>query len=377
VVIERATGVVREIEALCADHLDHFTLQTELSAVIRRVVDFDVAVQSTVDPASMLDTSCLPLGAERDPDREQRHFDLEYRRESPLSYREIARRPARAAALRLEVDDPRTVPRFVEIIEPRGGHDELRAAFVADEQCWGSISLYRMRSRPEFSTEDVAFFTSVSAVIGRGLRGAFLRAATGHVQGVEDPPGHLVMSRSGSLLSTTEAAERWLATLEQDDIVPSSITALVAALDHQPSARVTVVGSAGPLVIHASTAKGMDEAVAMIIEKPRPVDLTPAIVAAYGLTDRERQVAECVLQGLVTKQIARRLGITEYTVQDHLKAIFVKVGVATRGELTFQLFMRHYLPPTLAGSTPGPYGYYLDPPADDGAASVTGDAAAH
>jgi DNA-binding CsgD family transcriptional regulator len=365
-VVLKQASAVREIELLCADDLDHFTLQTEVAATIRRAVDYDVAVQSTVDPASLLDTSCLPLGADRDPEREQRHFDLEYRREAPLSYREIARRPARAAALRLEIDDPRTVPRFVEIIAPSGGHDELRATFVADEQCWGSISLYRVLGRPEFSQEDVRFFTGVSEVIGRGLRGAFLRAATRHTPGVADPPGHMMMSRSGSLLSTTEAAERWLATLEQDDIVPAAITALVSALESQPAVRMTVVGTAGPLVIHGSTAKGFDDAVAVIIEKPRAIDLTPAIVTAHGLTERERQVTEGVLRGLVTKQIARGLGISEYTVQDHLKAIFAKVGVATRGELTYQLFMRHYLPPTLAGATPGPYGYYLDPPTGPG-----------
>ncbi len=135
---------------------------------------------------------------------------------------------------------------------------------------------------------------------------------------------------------------------------------MVSALDNQPAVRMTVVGSDGPLVIHGSTAKGLDDAVAVIIEQPRPIDLTPAIVGAHGLTDRERQVTEGVLRGLVTKQIARELGIAEYTVQDHLKAIFTKVGVATRGELAYELFMRHYLPPTLAGATPGPYGYYLD-----------------
>ncbi len=354
--------MIREIEALCADDLDHFTLQTEVAERIRRAVDFDVAVQSTIDPASLLDTSCLPLGAERDPEREQRHFDLEYRRDTLLAYRDIARRPARAAALRLEVSDPRTVPRYVEIIEPRGGRDELRASFVADEHCWGSITLYRMEGRPDFSREEVAFFTGLSAVMGRGLRGAFLRAATTHANGLHDPPGHFVMSRSGAMMSTTEAAEAWLATLGPADLLPAAVASLVAALDHRPAAHLTVVGSAGPLVIHGSIAKGIDEAVAMIIEKPRPVDLTPTIVAAYGLTTREREVTECVLQGLVTKQIAWRLGIAAYTVQDHLKAVFTKVGVATRGELTYQLFMRHFLPPTLAGSTPGPYGYYLDAP---------------
>lgn len=371
----RAESVVGELERLCAGDLDHLSLQTRSAEVIRSAVPFDVAVQTSVDPATMLDTSCLPLGMEQDPDREQLVFQLEYRQDTPLSYREIARRPARAAALRLEVDDPHEVPRYTAIMEPNGGFDELRATFVADGLCWGSFTLYRMRGGRVFDPEEVAFFTGISEVMGRGLRQAFLRAATALPESLDDPPGHLVMSRSGKIISTTEAAERWLDTLEPSDRSPAVLASLVAAVDHSPAARVTVTGSAGPLTIHASQAKGIDEAVAMIIERPRAVDLTPAIVAAYGLTDRERQVTEAVLHGLVTKQIARRLGISGYTVQDHLKAVFEKVGVVTRGELTYEVFIRHYLLPTVAGSTPGPYGYYLDPPVGDGpVATAAGDA---
>jgi hypothetical protein len=41
------------------------------------------------------------------------------------------------------------------------------------------------------------------------------------------------------------------------------------------------------------------------------------------------------------------------------ESIFGKVGVQTRGELANELYVRHYLPPELAGATPSPYGYFL------------------
>jgi DNA-binding CsgD family transcriptional regulator len=55
-------------------------------------------------------------------------------------------------------------------------------------------------------------------------------------------------------------------------------------------------------------------------------------------------VTRLVARGLATDAIAARLYLSPWTVQDHLKAIFEKVGVSTRGELVARLFFDHYAP---------------------------------
>ena len=87
---------------------------------------------------------------------------------------------------------------------------------------------------------------------------------------------------------------------------------------------------------------GADRHVAVVIEPTKPAELAPIILLAHGLTTREGEVAQLTLQGQTNKRIARELRISEHTVEDHLKAIFAKVGVSTRGELTARIFAQHY-----------------------------------
>ncbi|RUR50746.1 LuxR family transcriptional regulator [Vreelandella populi] len=55
------------------------------------------------------------------------------------------------------------------------------------------------------------------------------------------------------------------------------------------------------------------------------------------LTERERNVAQAVMSGASNKEISRQLDITERTVKAHLSAIFKKLEVRDRLQLTLKL----------------------------------------
>ena len=86
------------------------------------------------------------------------------------------------------------------------------------------------------------------------------------------------------------------------------------------------------MLIHASRLHGSD-ATAVVIEPAKASEVAPLIVEAYGLTPREVDVTRALARGLTTIEIAARAALSRYTVQDHLKSVYEKAGVSSRGEL--------------------------------------------
>jgi DNA-binding CsgD family transcriptional regulator len=85
------------------------------------------------------------------------------------------------------------------------------------------------------------------------------------------------------------------------------------------------------------------------MEPARTDELSPLLADTYGLTERERAVTRLVARGLATEAIADRLFLSPWTVQDHLKSIFARVGVRSRGELVARLFFDDGDPPLWSG----------------------------
>lgn len=319
--------------------------------------DLDFCVFASVDPAAGLETSCDVFGIAADPAREMRIFELEWFSDDPLKYADLAHASKPAGALRLAAD-PGQVKRFVEFGEPNGVHDELRVACVSDGFWWGTFTGFRFDGKPAFTSAEVARAGSVSDRLAKGFRRAFLHAAVQQPGDLDRPPGAFTVDHDGRFVTTTQAAEEWLDTLAEEQ-VSTLVWTLVVGVRGTGSTSVTITGGAGPLTFQASPLKGSDDEISVIVEYPRPIRLTSLVIEAYGLTPREREIIELVLKGLVTKQIARELEISEYTVQDHLKSVFAKTDTATRGELLAALYTRFYLQPKADRRSPGPYGYFL------------------
>jgi DNA-binding CsgD family transcriptional regulator len=127
-------------------------------------------------------------------------------------------------------------------------------------------------------------------------------------------------------------------------VIPAVARRARAVGDHAAPARARARTRDGRwLVVRGSLlGDGPHAPVAVLLEPARPAEMAPLLAAAYGLTDSELRVTELVAHGRTTREIAAKLHLSAYTVQDHLKSIFVKTGTGSRGDLVATLFFDHF-----------------------------------
>jgi DNA-binding CsgD family transcriptional regulator len=333
------------------------------SRVIGRVVPFDGVCVLTMDPATLLPTGEVVengLPAWTMP----RMTQIELAEPDFNKFADLARRPRPAASLGEATggDLDRSL-RHRELKRPNGFGDELRVALVSDSGTWGGITLLREAGRANFAPNDAAAVASLSRHVVEGIRRAMLLSDPAPDAGPDGDTGLLLLNDDDSIAMTNGAARAWLEELGDERSNGRLHPVIRAAAQRARSAAAGSVedGSAASARIRTAAGRwllvrgsmlgdGPDARAAVMLEPARPPELAPLIADAYGLTERERALTQLVAHGLPTSEIATRLHLAPYTVQDHLKSIFEKVGVGTRGELVARLFFDHYAPRLTGGA---------------------------
>lgn len=329
------------------------------SRILKRAVPCEGTCMLTVDPATLLPTAeisehGLPLEV-RD-----RLTEIELREPDFNKFTALARAGPPAASLSAAThgDLDRSL-RQRELRRPSGFADELRAALPGATGTWGALTLLRERGRPHFSPAEIRFVTAMAADLGDGLRRAMLLHSDGRGDDTVHPAGAglVVLRADDSVETADDAGGRWLDDLATPRLPPSRLPVAVRAVagrtraiaggdaEGGPAEARVRAGSGRWVVVRGSTlGDGPQSRVAILIEAAGPAAMAPLIADAYGLTERERLVTELVARGFSTNEVAGRLHLSAYTVQDHLKSIFTKSGTTSRGDLVARLFFDHYRP---------------------------------
>ena len=322
--------------------------------VLGPAVPFDGVCVVTMDPSTQLPTSEFVDSGLPESTR-ARMAEIEGGGRDHNAFGVLARsdRPAAALSDATGGDLNRSL-RHRELRAPNRFGDELRAVLADDGAIWGGLTLLRGDDQPDFTQAETDTLASLSRVLADGVRRAVLltdRLVAGGDE-EDEPAGVLLLGPDNAIVMSDAAADAWLDELRESGHghpVPQTVSAVAArasglaadASTEQAAARARVRTARGGWLVVRGSALGSepDALTAVTLERARPRDLAPLIADAYGLTPRERAVTQLVAEGLPTSAIARRLYLSAWTVQDHLKVIFEKVGVTTRGELVARVFL--------------------------------------
>jgi len=341
----------RPIDALierCYVGLDALTLAREVIHRLRPVVGIDAAFIATVDPATLLFTSATS----EEPLIDAAPLFLA----NELGGRDVNRFTDLAAALvpvrtldQVTRGDRDQSDRHSVIMRPLGLGDELRVALRTRHACWGVMCLHRETGAAGFSQQDRDIIARVAPHVAEGLRRALL-AGLSHDAQPTLGHGVVIVDSAGSVTSMNDAAERWLAQIPESDwpgsaelpvplLAAAAAAATCEAGEHPRTPNVRLRTVRGDwLSVHASILHGSDDgSTVLVLEQPGPGDIASLILDSHGVTGAQAKVVALVLRGYSTKQIVSQLGISPYTVQEHLRAVFDKVGARSRQELAAAL----------------------------------------
>jgi DNA-binding CsgD family transcriptional regulator len=367
--VERTAAHVARAGSSAADADE---LLEKVGAEIARTMDYDAAMWFGVDPSTLLATAPSRIEGHLDPGYCEPFWHGEFHDQDAVLYRDLARAPVPAAALRSATDgNPLRSRRYRSFVAPQGYDDELRVVFRTGGATWGMASFFRSRGRPPFAPEDVALLSVVSGTVGTALR---MQAASGSTPWPvsANAPGLMLFDRDDVLISANAEAADWLSRAygeaprdgwmevlserRGDDLrlpfptVPLLVRARAVSAGRDPGpARLRQRDRRGRwLVLHASVMPGTpagDEAVAVVVEPAKSAEIAPIVMRAYGLTTREGAVVRLVARGLSAPEIASEMYLSPHTVRDYLKTVYDKTGVSSRGELVAKLFAEHYTDP--------------------------------
>ncbi|MFG3437290.1 response regulator transcription factor [Nonomuraea sp. NPDC047897] len=364
--VRRPAQVLAAVER-ASDALDLFG---RASARLRRLVPFDAAVWTATDPETGLVTAPMLVENMGSGEGCAAYWESELLEENVVPFRDLARAAVPAAGLRAATGDlPARSARFRRLLGGQGVDDELRAVLRIGDRPWAVVSLFRMRGGTAFGPDDIALLATLSGPLAGRLR-RFARPSGADPEPGGSAPGLLLFDEHGEAASINEEARRYLALLPDGPSMPSALgvrlpiwligTALqaraIAGGRDRGSARVRIrTRDGGWLSCRASCLSGpggRPGPVALVIEPATPADLAGIVAQAFGLTPREFEVARLVAGGLSTAEIAAALVISPHTVRGHLKAVFGKAGISSRGELVATLFTERHQPAT--GPAAGP-----------------------
>jgi DNA-binding CsgD family transcriptional regulator len=346
--MQRVLDRVREL-ALAGHDLDRFF--EAATEAISSTIPNHALTWYVLDPSSNLITS-IHGGVDIDVSEE---VHWEYVEDDFLKSGDVVRDPQGVQTFRQATGGrPERSPSY-PLMASVGMEDQALVALRSRTgETWATLRLCGQFGRRPYNDQEVGYLRTLAPHLADGVRRGLLLGSAMDPD-LPDPPGLVVLAADWTVESITAGTESWLAQLPRGSAngdLPAVVLSVGARTqqltreDRDPadatSARV-MTPSGQWLILHGTTINtAAGRRIAVIVEPVQRSRVASLLMAAYGLTARERDVAGFVLRGATTKRISQALFVSPHTVQEHLKSIFEKTGIHSRRELVSKVFLDHY-----------------------------------
>jgi DNA-binding CsgD family transcriptional regulator len=356
-------AVVRSVRRACYGGLDSLTLRAEVARRLAPGVPYAAWWFGTTDP----DTGLLNhgIGAGAPEMLVHTYLDVLYPQQEALWVQERVRAGESVTTA--------TTDALAQVLVRFGLGKSASAFFSSSGALWGKLCLLRDSSAGGFTERELQLLRRLAPHVARGLRSGTLvtrardaapDAHAGAGSGQSSVPGVVVFDHPRRMRLCTNAAASHLEDLSDvgapDGEPPCALMSAIGLLDvrsrrtrdgndqGRDDALFHARGRSGIwYVLRASRAEPDDmgrNSTVVIIEPLVPRDVLPFLTHLYGLTPREREVVALVARGESTRCVGARLGLSEYTVQEHLGNACTKVGVRGRRALVAKLYYDAFSP---------------------------------
>lgn len=366
-----ATAARAAIGAAGLDATSVVSFCTQVHAAVDLAVPSDRWCGFALDPATLFPTNGVHEHG-LPPELIPRLLEIEYGVDDVNTMPALAQTTSGVGTIaRSTGGDPARSARWRDTIAPAGLAHEARAVFRDGGVAWGALILLRDGRSADFDDDELDFLAGVAPAVARGYRRVLVRQQLEHGDDAREAGLVVLDGTTLEIRSATSAALHWLEELDDGGFgcTPTPIVSVAqaaqAGVDGPALVRTRTRGGRWLSVTAEVLAVGGRRAgdVGLVLQPSRPAEIALIVSAAHGLTPRESEVVRLVARGCTNDEIARALAISRYTVADHLKNVFSKLDVTTRGELTSKLYFDHYLPRSMRDEPAGSDGWFLSPTA--------------
>ncbi|MBK9036419.1 MAG: helix-turn-helix transcriptional regulator [Myxococcales bacterium] len=314
-------------------------LTEQVGAVLADAVDADAHVFLRLDPLTALWLGAS--GAGYDPAACQ-HFTANVFLKSPLAdYAASARDDVTVVRVPrggIPAEDPYARYYFGDL----GYEEDLHATFAAGGQSFGHLTLARRSGA--FAAGAVRLVERAVPIVTQALRRLLAKETLESVPG--DGVGLLFVDAGGGVAAANALGDELLARSVAAD-PHRTRDALSALVEIARRELVRATGAPMPRVVYVE--RGTHQRYRLVAERmrSRPDDPPQILIMAEpiraldsvellrtaGLSEREAEVSLLLLRGFKSVEGAASLGMSEHTFLAHVKAVYRKLGVGSRGEL--------------------------------------------